>query len=52
MAVKARRALLVHVERIYGEERARFDRVLEEVPVHEHAVEELRAAAAGVEAAR
>jgi energy-coupling factor transporter ATP-binding protein EcfA2 len=52
MAVKARKALLAHVERIYDEERTRFDRVLEEVPVHEQAVEELREAAAGVEAAR
>ncbi len=52
MAVKARQALLAHVERLYDEEKARFDRVLEEVPVHEHAVDELRQAAAGVEAAR
>ena len=52
MATKARAALLKHVERLYDDERARFDRVLEEVPVHEHAVTELREAAAGVEAAR
>ena len=45
-------ALLERVERLYDDERARFERVLEEVAVHEHAPEELRAAAAGVEAAR
>ncbi len=52
MAKKARKALLEHVEQLYDDERARFERVLEEVAVHEHAPEELRAAAAGVEAAR
>ncbi|WP_051145670.1 dynamin family protein [Ornithinimicrobium pekingense] len=52
MATKARKALLGHVERLYEDERARFERVLEEVAVREHAAEELRAAAAGVEAAR
>ncbi len=52
MATKARAALLEHVERLYDDERARFGSVLEEVPVHEHAVTELREAAAAVEAAR
>jgi GTPase SAR1 family protein len=52
MAAKARAALLVRVGQLYDEERARFERVLEEVAVREHAAEELRAAAAGVEAAR
>lgn len=52
MSIKARTALMEHVEELYEQERARFDRVLEEVSVHEHAVEELREAAAGVEAAR
>lgn len=52
MSAKARTALLEHVERLYDDERARFDRVLEEVPVREQAVTMLREAAAGVEAAR
>ncbi|AXH95938.1 dynamin family protein [Ornithinimicrobium avium] len=52
MATKAREALLAHVERLYDDERARFDRVLEEVPVREQSVTALRQAAGQVEAAR
>ncbi len=52
MATKAREALLGHVERLYDDERARFDRALEEVPVREQSVTALREAAAQVEAAR
>ncbi|GAA1178330.1 dynamin family protein [Ornithinimicrobium humiphilum] len=52
MATKARKALLVHVEQLYDDERARFERVLEEVAVPEQAAEELREAAADVEGAR
>ena len=52
MATKARKALLEHVEQLYDDERARFDRVLEEVAVDQQAADELRAAAADVEASR
>lgn len=52
MSRKARTSLLRRVEKLYETERARFDAVLEEVPVPEETVRELAEAAAGVEAAR
>ncbi|WP_131103873.1 dynamin family protein [Ornithinimicrobium sufpigmenti] len=52
MSRKARTALLARVEALYEQEQARFDAVLEEVPVPEHVIGELEAAAAQVEAAR
>lgn len=52
MATKARAALLEQVEALYDDERARFERVLEEVSVQQETVSEVRSAAAAVEAAR
>ncbi|QFG67918.1 dynamin family protein [Ornithinimicrobium pratense] len=52
MSRKARTALLTRVEELYEQERARFDAVLEEVPVPEQVIRELDEAAAAVEAAR
>jgi hypothetical protein len=52
MSVKARAALLVRVEKLYDDERARYEQVLEEVSVRDSAVGDLEAAATSVEAAR
>lgn len=52
MSRKARTALLARVEELYEQERARYDAVLEEVPVPEGLIRELDEAAADVEAAR
>ena len=52
MSVKARKALIARVEELYEQERGRYDAVLQEVPVTDEVVQELRSAAADVEAAR
>jgi hypothetical protein len=52
MAVKARDALMQRVQELYDDERARFDRALEEVPVDASAIAALEAAASTVEEAR
>ena len=52
MASRARERLLEHVEELYDEERARYERITERVAVPGGAVEELREAAGAVEAAR
>ncbi|SOC52609.1 dynamin family protein [Ornithinimicrobium cerasi] len=52
MAVKARDALMERTQQVYDDERARFDRALEEVPVDASAIAELQAAASTVEGAR
>ena len=53
MAARAREALMVKVQELYAEERARFDRALEQdVPVSADAVDELESAAAEVEEKR
>ena len=52
MSVKARAALLLRVEKLYDDERARYEQVLEEVSVRDSAVGDLEAAAKSVEAAR
>ncbi|WP_122260900.1 dynamin family protein [Ornithinimicrobium cerasi] len=52
MAVKARDALMERTQQLYDDERARFERALEEVPVDASAIAELQAAASTVEGAR
>ncbi|MFK5645552.1 dynamin family protein [Ornithinimicrobium sp. LYQ121] len=52
MSVKARTALLARVQKLYDDERARYEQVLEEVSVSDSAVGDLEAAASSVEAAR
>ncbi|GAA5158881.1 dynamin family protein [Ornithinimicrobium tianjinense] len=52
MAVKARESLIARVEALYDDERARFDRALEEVPVDPAAISQLEAAATTVETSR
>lgn len=52
MAHKARVALLLRVEKLLAAERARFEEVLDEVPVSLAAIEEVEAARAEVEGAR
>ncbi|HSP60549.1 MAG TPA: dynamin family protein [Ornithinimicrobium sp.] len=52
MSIKARKALIVRVEELYEQERGRYDAVLQEVPVTDETVQELRSSAADVEAAR
>ncbi|MGC5583187.1 dynamin family protein [Ornithinimicrobium sp. W1679] len=52
MSIKARKALVARVEQLFEQERGRYDAVLQEVPVTEESVQELRSAASDVEAAR
>lgn len=52
MARKARAALMLRVEELMTQERARYDRVLDEVPLSRTAIEDVAAACAEVEASR
>ncbi len=52
LAARARKTLLAQVSELYAEEQARYDEVLDEVPLSARAVSELTTAAQQVEASR